>query len=878
MTIRELFAKLRSLVGGVGQDADFQEELQAHVEMAAAELMRQGHSAEEARRLALVRIGGAEQTRELQRDARGLPWLETLMQDTRQALRTLRRDAGFTTFAVLTVALGIGASSTVFNIVNALLLRPLPFRDAERLVWIVAGKGEGLSAATAQVNNLLEFRAQSRSFEDIAGYFAFYGVGDSMMTGVGEPERLTRVPVTENFFPLLGVQPVLGRHFTRQECVDNGPRVALLSHGFWVRRFASDPAIVGRELTLNNQPVTVVGVLPASFDFATVFTPGSQTDLFVPFPLTPRTDRQGNTLALVGRLRPGVSVGQAQAEADVISKQIREANPNRNQLEPTLQVLSERVSGAMRFPMLVLSFAIGVVMLIVCANLSNLLLARSAGRTKEIAIRAALGAGRGRILRQLLTESLVLSLGAAMLGVVLAVFATEALTRIDSLSIPLLQEVRMDGAALGFTLLVAMVTGIAFGLAPAWRLSSPVLHSALKESTRGSTEGSGSAWIRRALVVSEVAFACMLVAAAGLLLRSFTRLLDVDMGFRPQSAVSIRIDPNRSYDTQEKRNGYFDEALARVRNSPGVVAAGLTDSLPLRGSRTWGFAPKGREFRREDYPLGFVRVVSDGYFAAMGVALVAGRDFTPADTATSEKVIIVNEEIAKKMWPGEDALGKIMRTDRPDRRVIGVVRNVRHLALEKESGFEFYLPVRQTNDWGSAMLVVRGSRSAADLAAAVRGALTPLDATLAAAEYRTIQGLVDRAVSPRRFLLLLLAGFAGFALVLAGLGIYAVVSYSVNQRRQEIGIRMALGASAGDVRREVLVQTLQLAGVGLGLGMAAAFVLGCVIEGLLYQVTPGDPMTFGAMLCILAGAAMLAGYLPARRASRMDPMEALRAE
>lgn len=878
MTIRELLAKLRSLAGGGKQDADFQEELQSHVELAAAELMRQGHSAEEARRLALVRLGGAEPTRELQREARGLPWLETLMQDTRQALRTLRRDAGFTTFAVLTVALGIGASSTVFNIVNALLLRPLPFRDPARLVWIAGGAGEGLSGQTVQVSNLLDFQAQNQSFEDIAGYFAFYGVGDSKMTGVGEPERLTRVPVTQNFFPLLGVQPILGRHFTAQECLDNGPRAALLSHGFWVRRFASDPAIVGQVLTLNNQAVTVVGVLPASFDFASVFAPGSKMDLFVPFPLTPNTNRQGNTLALVGRLKPGIAVTNAQAEADIVGAHLRKANANRNTMEPKLKLLSERVRGAVRFPMLVLSFAIGVVMLIVCANLSNLLLARSAGRTKEIAIRAALGAGRGRIVRQLLTESLVLSLSAAALGFVLAVGATQALTRIESVSIPLLREVRTDAAALGFALLAALFTGVAFGLAPAWRLSSPLLHSALKESNRGSTEGAGSAWIRRALVVSEIAFACMLLAAAGLLMRSFTRLLHVDLGFEPQSAVALRIDPSRAYDTQEKRNAYYDEALRRVRNSPGIVAAGLTDALPLGKNRSWGFAPKGRVFTPETYPDAFVRIVSDGYFRSMGIALVAGRDFTPADTPASEPVILINEEMAKKMWPGQDPVGQMMRTDRPERRVIGIVRNVRHLALEKESGYEMYLPIRQTNDYASVDLVVRGARSATDLAAAVRGALTPIDATLAGAEFRTVQGLVDRAVSPRKFLLLLLAGFAGFALVLAGLGIYAVVSYSVNQRRQEIGIRMALGASAGDVRREVLVQTLQLAGAGLGFGIAAAFVIGRVMQGLLFEVTPGDPPTFAAMLCILAGAAILAGYLPARRASRMDPMEALRAE
>lgn len=804
--------------------------------------------------------------------------MDTILQDIRYSFRTLRRDAGLATFAILIVGLGVGASSTVFSVVNALLLRPLPFADPDRLVWIANDTGVGLSAQTVQVGHLLDLRAQNQSFTDVAAYFAFYGVGDSKLTGTGEPERLTRVPVSENFFSLLGVQPELGRLFTTEECRWNGPKAVLLSHGLWRRRFASDPGIVGRPLTLDSEPVTVVGVLPASFDFGTIFAPGSRIDLYSPFPLSEETNRWGNTLALIGRMKPGVNVRSAQAEAVVLGDRIMRNQPRRNDFRPRLSALREHVSGPIRSAMFVLSCAVGVVMLIVCANLSNLLLARSATRQKEMAIRAALGAGQLRLIRQMLIESLVLSCSGAILGLLLTVGATGLLTQLEGVSIPLLDRVRVDAGALGFTLLVAVLTGIGFGLTPALRVSALSLYSALKENSRGTSEGRGHGWIRRALVVCEVALACMLLAGAGLLIRSFTRVLDVDLGFQPRSAVALRIDPSSQYSTQVLRNTYFDEALRRVGSAPGVEAAGLTDALPLGRNRSWGISVKGQVFSPGQNPDVFVRIISDGYLGAMGISLRAGRDFTARDTPSSEPVIIINETLARRIWPGEDPLGKIIRADRPERRVVGVVRDVRHLALEKESGFEMYLPIRQTNDYASVDLVVRGSHSTADLASAVREALSPLDPTMPANEFRTIQGLVDRSVSPRRFLMVLLAGFAGFALILASLGIYGVISYSVNQRKQEIGIRMALGASAGDLQRRILMQTLKLAAVGMIVGFMASWVLGRVIQGLLFEVTASDPVTFAVVLVILTAVAALAGYLPAKRASRMDPVDALRAE
>jgi predicted permease len=810
---------------------------------------------------------------------RQLPVFDSVLQDLRYTFRTLRRDAGFTTFAILIVGLGIGASSTVFSIVNALLLRPLPFRDPSRLVWI-ANHDEtgGLSGQTTQVGHFLDLRAQNQSFSDIAAYFAFYGVGDNKLTGQGEPERLSSVPVSQNFFPLLGVQPQLGRLFTAEECKFNGPKAVLLSHGLWVRRFASDPRIVGRPLTLNNEPVSVVGVLPASFDFASVFAPGSHIDLYSPFPLSDETNRWGNTLAIIGRLKPGVAIQTAQAEVSILSARLKRAHPtDRNDFEGHLSFLREHVSGRLRPALIVLTCAVGVVMLIVCANLSNLLLARTAVRQKEIAIRTALGAGRWRLIRQALTESMVLSTCGAALGLILAIFGTRTLTHLDAISIPLLQNVRTDASALGLALLMAVLTGLIFGLLPALQLPALAVHAALKDTSRGSTVGKTHTWIRGTLVVSEIAFACVLLVGAGLLIRSFIRVLDVNLGFQPERAAAVRVDPSQQYSTRAQQNAYFDEVLRRIRDVRGIDAAGLSDALPLGRNRGWGVRAKGHDYKPGEYPDAFVRVVSDGYLRSLGISLRTGRDFTERDTPQTEEVIIINETMAKRLWPGEDAMGQILQVDK-DRRVVGIVGDVRHLALEQGAGSEMYLPIRQCGDFASVDLVVRTTLPPAELASSVRAALKPIEPNLPASDFRTLQQLVDKAVSPRRFVVWLLGGFAMFALVLASLGIYGVISYSVNQRTQEIGIRMALGASAGDLQAGIILQTLGLAAIGIVLGAAASWALARALSGLLFGVTPGDPATFAGMLIVLTAVAALAGYLPARRASRIDPMVALRAD
>jgi predicted permease len=805
---------------------------------------------------------------------------DSLRQDLRYTLRSLRRDAGLTIFIILIAGFGIGASSTVFSVVNTLLLRPLPFPDAERLVWVPNRDSSGMSGQTTQVGHVLDLAERTRTLSALAGYFAFYGVGDNLLSGGGEPERLSGVPVTFNFFDVLGVKPLLGRGFIAEEAIWNGPKVVMLGHGLWQRRFASNPAIVGTSVTLNNQTHTVVGVLPASFDFASVFAPGSRFDLFFPFPMTPETNRWGNTMALVGRLQPGVTAAQAQAEIRSIGEQIGREHPDRNSFQGFVKPLAEQVSGRLRLALWVLAGAVAMVMLIVCANLSNLLLARSAARQKEIAIRVALGAGRRRLIVQALTEGLLLSAGGALLGIAIALLGTRGLARLDAVNIPLLSRLHLDPATLGFTIAIAIVTGVVFGLAPALQSPSKALHDSLKDATRGSTEGRHRRRVRDALVISEIAFACVLLVGAGLLIRSLISVLNVDMGFEPSRAVAVRVDPEQPGMTREQRLAYLAEVLRLVRGIPGVEGAAITDAVPLGRNRTWGARAKGVTYERGRGPTAFPRIITDGYTTAMGVPLRAGRDISASDTRTSEPVIVVNETMARNLWPGQDPIGKyIVNTcGAPERRVVGVVGDVRHLALEQASGNEMYLPVTQCGDQPTADLVVRSSLPPAAVASALRSALKPVTPNLAGNDLRTLQGLVDKAVSPRRFVVLLLGGFALFALVLASLGIYGLISYSVGQRTQEIGIRMALGASAQAVQSMVIVQTLWLAAVGMVLGTAVSWALTGMATGLLFNVTATDPATFAGMLVVLTFVAGVAGYVPARRASRIDPMVALRAE
>ncbi len=874
-----LAARIRAFFQTPGLDHDFGQETESHLAMLAEDNVRRGMTPEEARRQACVHLGGGTQLQGAHRGHRGLPIVETLLQDLRYATRAMRREVGFTLFVVLILGFGIGAATTVFGVVDALLLRPLPFHDPGRLVWItnLDVDGEGVSGETVPVGHFQALSRQNRSFAAVAAFSPFYRTGDQKLTGDGEPQRLTGVQVSNNFLSLLGVQPILGTQFNESDCQFrwNSPRVALLSYSLWQTRFRGDPRIVGRQLTLNDSPVTVIGVLPRSFSFDSVFAPGNPIDIYLPYPLTEQASRRGNELAMLGRLKPGATVESARAEMRVLGPAIRRMDPDRD-FQLVLSPLAEHVTGNLRPALFVLACAVGVVMLIACANLANLMLARSTSRRKEMAIRTALGAGRVRLIRQMLTESALLSGCGAALGLVLAAAAIRALAHLQAFRIPLLETLHIDTAAVAFTFLLALATGLVFGLIPA--LQTGAAEGALKETSRGSSHGKRQAWIRGTLVVSEIAFACVLLVSAGLLIHSFVRVLDVRLGFQPKMAATMRVDPGAQFSTRALRNGFYDEALRRVRAIPGIEAAGLTDILPLGIDRSWNCGAKGRVYSASHLPPpNFVRIVSDGYIRAMGIPLRAGRDLSDRDSASSAYVILINESLARTLWPGQNPVGQILACDK-DREVVGVVSDVRHQALEQASGNEMYLPIRQTGDYSSVDLVIRTAMPLAGLAQPVRRTLRELDPTLPANQFRTLQDLVDIAVSPRRFVVVLLAGFSAFALVLASLGIYAVVSYSVNQQKREIGIRMALGARSGDVQARIVRQTLTLAAIGISLGMAASWAFARAIGSLLYGVTSTDPITFAGMLAILIAVAAGAGYLPARRASRIDPATVLRAE
>jgi predicted permease len=856
------------------RNSDLERELQSDLALEEEEQRERGLSSEEARYAALRAFGNPTLIREQTHATWSWNWLESLASDVKYGFRGMGRNAGSTLFAILIVGLGIGGASTVFSVVNALLLRPLPFRDPGQLVWIANGENY-----STQAEHYSDLRDQNQSFSDLAGWAGTYSSGDRELTGAGEPERLTSVPVTQNFFTLLGVEPVIGRSFTREESQGkySAPPAVLLSDSFWRRRFRSDPNVVGQKLTLNNQPAMVVGVLPPSFDFASVFAPGTPVDIFIPWPLTDNAKPTGNTMNIVGRLKPGATVAGAQAELTVLAKQLVSQHQERNPIFPRLVPLEQHVSGQVRPALMVLMCAVGVVMLIVCANLAHLQMARMGTRQREMAVRAALGAGRFRLLRQVLTESVILSCCGAALGLLLAVAGTRALAHLGAFNLPLLASVRVDGSTLVFTLLAAVGSGVLFGLAPALQVPAYKLREGLQDAGRESSGSSRHSWFRDGLVVSQFALACVLLVGAALLIQSFLRVLDVNLGFQPEHAAALRIDPGFRIPSPAQQNSFIDDVLHRARSVPGITAAGISDVLPLDGDRGWQVAAKGQVYDKDHHPEAFIRVVSDGYFESLGIALKSGREFTESDRAFSEPVAMVNETLARTLWPGQDAVGKMMTQD-GGRRVVGVVADVHHGGPETLGGSEMYLPMRQTGDYAAMRLVVRTALPPDSLAADIRMALRPLDPNLPVTEFQTFQGLVDKVVSPRRFLVLLLSAFAGFALLLASLGIYALISCSVNQRTKEIGIRMALGASSGLVRRGVLATTLRLALVGVALGTLGSLALSKWIESLLFGTTPANPAVFSGVGLLLCAVALVAAYVPARRASRIEPLQALRTE
>jgi predicted permease len=882
-SVRRALHRLQSLFIKGRLDADLKRELESHLDLAVEENLAAGMGPDEARRQAMVRIGGIQQAKEKHHSSRGIPQFDIFMQDLRYTLRTLRRDFGFACIAVLILALGIGANIIVFSVVNTLLLRPLPFSDAQQLVWIApANSGHDLSGSTYSVDAYEDLRDMNHSYTGVTSYDAFTTPDNLKLLDHGDIKPATGIFVAGNFFSLLGVQPELGRTFTAEETRSGGP-VVMLSHAYWKTQFGGDRSIIGRVITLNNTPITVIGVLPESFDYGAVFAPGSRADMFSPIRMDDiRND--GNELTLIGRLKPGVTLAQSRDEATTLfpkfywnKKQSGSLGAYKGRAYPIF--LKDYVSGSLRRSLIVLWCAVGMILLIVCVNLSNLLLARAATRTKEFALRISLGAGRGRLVRQLLTESFMLSGCGALLGLGFAYAAIAWLAHQGSIALPLMSSLRVDGAALWWTVLIALSVGLLFGLAPGLKMSGGNLQESLKDTGPGTSDGRKHERLRSALVISEVALACVLLVGSGLLLRSFLHVLDIDLGFQPSHAQTILSNAGSTKDWQDlnKRGPQLQNLLERIDAIPGVETAGLSDNLPLERNRGWD-APgvKGQPADQQHNHGAFVYIISPGYIEAMGMHL-QGRDFSWSDGPKNELTIILNQAAASGLWPNQDAVGRIATLNGKDLRVIGVVADMHESNVEGKPGWQMYLPMTQ-GDWGpeGSDLVIRSKLSNAALSTSVLQTLRSIDPGQPLVVLRPIQSIVDHATSPRRFFAILVAIFAALGLILASLGIYGVISYSVTRKTQEIGIRMALGATRERVQKDVISKTLQMALIGVVIGTIVSFTVARMISSMLFGTQPTDPMTFAGMILILTAVAFFAGYFPARRASKIEPMVALR--
>jgi putative ABC transport system permease protein len=805
--------------------------------------------------------------------------MNALGQDIRFALRGLRRNAGFALVAVLTLGIGIGANSAIFTVVDSVLLRPLPYGAPDGIVTVLHGGRSPVAPA-----NYLDWRRESRSFQHTAA--AQVGPARGTLSGRGRSETLGTMNVTADLFQVLGVPPLHGRTFRAGEDQPGAAQAAVLSHRLWQRRFGGDPAIVGQTLTIDGRNHTVIGIMPPGFEFPPFWA--RNAELWLPLDLSARvSDRNGESLRVFARLAPGVTRAQAQAETTKIWQRLEGQFPGLTKADVAVVPLHEKAVGHVRRPLLVLLAGVGFVLLIACANVANLLLARSAGRRKEMVIRASLGAGRGRLVRQLLTESVVLWLLGGALGILLAQAGVDLLLAIGPRDLPRFNTVSVDGAVLLFTLGVSLATGVLFGLAPALRLARTELRASVQE--RGGK-------VRAALVASQVAMALVLLMAAGLMIRSFQRLRAVDAGFDPAGVVALNVplpapDPldRPSEEVRARgaarRRAFVEDLLGRLRALPGVTAASVVNHVPLvgdfwlRGLEIEGAPspPPGHE------PRAVYRVSAPGYLATMGMALVRGRDFSARDAPGAPGVAIINETMARSLWPGEDPLGKRIRVrdGGPDpRQIVGVVRDVRQRDWAAAVIPEMYLAYLQNPSTGATVVVraAAGAGALAAVAAEVQRQMWAVDPTLPASRLEVMERVVSQAIGQPRFQLLLLNLFAAVALLLAAVGLYGVIAYAVSRRTRELGIRLALGASARHVVRMVVGEGMALIAVGVVVGVAAALAATRSMQSLLYGIGATDPLTFALVPLLLAGVGLVACWIPARRATRIDPMVALRQE
>ncbi len=808
--------------------------------------------------------------------------------DLRYALRTLARERGFAVVAVATLALGIGANTAIFSLVHGILLKPLPFRDPDRLYAVreIVGQVAHLHP-TVPVNarHFFEWREQCRSIEQIAAI----SLSRMTLAGAGEPEEAPLAAVSASLFPMLGVTPQLGRSFLEEEDAPGRDQVVLLSDSLWRRRFSAERNILGRQIRLDGKSFTVIGVLPPGFRFPSHEYVGDwqrvgpRIDVFKPIAFRrDQLEMMGEfNYGAIARLKPGVTPQQALSELNVLQTRLARASGENVDLRAWLRPLHDQLAADARRALLVLMAAVGAVLLIVCVNLANVLLARATGRGRDAAIRAALGAGPGRLVRQALAEAAVLALFGGLLGAGAAYLCVRFVLAVAPVNVPRLEEVTVDGPVLVFAILISALTALLFGGLPAWRLAAAQPLDALKAGGRALTEARRGLRLRRALVAFEVALSTVLLAAAGLLLSSFLRLMNTEKGFEVERvlAADIALPPAR-YAKAEQRTAFYDRLLEKVRSIPGVIAAGHSSLLPLQGEANITILTLAGDRRRPfERPLAYFRVVSPEYFRTLGIPVLRGRVFEERDR--SRRTIILSERAAARLWPGEDPIGKLLHdgdTDDPLMEVIGVAGDVRVASLEKDPGNVMYFPHWHRRVRPRASLVVRTAMDPLAAARALRAAVWSIDPEVPVAELQTMQEVVDASVAERRFQMGLVAAFAAAALLLAAIGIYGVVSYAVARRRNEIGIRLALGARAADVRGMVLRQGMAPVAAGLAAGIAGALALGRLLGSLLYQVKPADPIILASVAAVLAAVALAACWVPALRATRTDPMTALRYE
>ncbi len=809
--------------------------------------------------------------------------MNTLWQDIRFAFRVLIKKPAFTFIAAITLALGIGANTAIFSVVNAVLLRPLPYKDPDRLVMVwEQNRPRSRDMNVISPANFLDWQDQNTVFEGMAGFFD----RQYNFTGVDDPEEIPAQSVSVNMFPMLGIAPLHGRAFAPEEGNPESEPVVILGHALWSRRFGADTSVIGNKITLNGTNFTVIGVMPPGFKLFVKqgSNSGKQAELWTPIRFSPEARiRRGRFMMAVARLRDGVTLGAAQAEMDALATRLEQQYTDFNTgWGINLVPLHTQLSGSMRTALWVLLGAVGCVLLIACANVANLLLARAAARQKEMAIRAALGARRGRIIRQLLTESVILSAAGGAAGFALAVWGVRALVGLGPDDLMAMREVSVDVQVLGFTLAVSVLTGLIFGLAPAIMSSRVDVNDSLKEG--GRTSSAGSNLLRGGLVVVEIAIALVLLVGSGLMIKSFARLQSIDPGFDSANLLTVKVSlPGSRYREDQQRVNFFRQALERIRTLPGVHRASAISFLPFTGlGAATNFAVVGRpEPAAGESPVADVRVIDTDYFRTMGIELLRGREFTEREAIEARHVVIVNEAMVRIHFPDEDPIGKkliINMMDEPvPSEIIGVVRDVRHQGLDIEARAMTYWPHPELS-YGGMMMVVKAQSDPMNLVAGIQREIQSLDRDQPIADIRTMEGLISESVSKTRFSMLLLSIFAAVALILASVGIFGVMSYSVTQRTHEIGIRMALGARTSDVLRLVVGRGMLLAAAGVIFGVAGAFAFTRFMKSLLYEVSATDPATFAGIAMVVAIVAFVACYIPARRAARVDPQVALRYE